>query len=100
MPVLELPEPGFGFGLGPVPGDHLGDGPVVVAGNQDMLAEDLVFQRLAGVLVDPPGQPQIPGLVSGQFPADDTADPRLGGDGLDPGRDFVARAAGLSARTR
>jgi hypothetical protein len=37
--VFHLPEGELGFGLGPVPGDHLGGGPVVVAGDQDVLAE-------------------------------------------------------------
>src|SRR2546427_5788553 len=37
--------PIFGLGLGPVAGDHLGGGPVVVAGDQHVLAEDLFLDR-------------------------------------------------------
>ena len=59
--VLELAEPELGLGLGAVAGDDLGDGPVVVAGDQDVLAEDLLFQRGAGLLVDVPGQPEAAG---------------------------------------
>ena len=66
--VFHLPEPEFGLGLGPVPGDDVGNGPVVVAGDQHVLAEDLLFQRGAGDRVDVPGQPQVLGLVAGQFP--------------------------------
>jgi hypothetical protein len=36
---LELAEGELGLGLGPVAGDHVGDGPVVVVGDQDVLAE-------------------------------------------------------------
>ena len=63
--VFELAEGELGFGLGPVPGDHLGGGPVVVAGDQHVLAEEFLFQRGAGVLVDAPGQAQVFGLVAG-----------------------------------
>ena len=46
---LSLAEAELGLGLGAVAGDDLGDGPVVVVGDQDVFAEDLVFQRGAGV---------------------------------------------------
>ena len=95
--VFHLPEGELGLGLGPVPGDDLGDGPVVVIGDQDVLAEDLLFQRGAGVRVDAPGQAQVLGLVAGQLPGDDPADPGLGGDRLDLGGDLVLAAAGLAA---
>jgi hypothetical protein len=39
----------LGLGLGPVGGDHLRGGPVVVVGDQHVLAEDLLFQGRAGV---------------------------------------------------
>jgi hypothetical protein len=42
-----------------------------VAGDQHVLAEQLFFQRGAGIRVDAPGQAQVFGLVAGQFPADD-----------------------------
>jgi len=95
--VLHLPEPEFRLGLRPVAGDDLGDGPVVVAGDQDVLAEDLLFEGGAGVLVDVPGQAQVFRLFSGQVPADDAAHPRFCGDGGDLGLDFVPGAAGFAA---
>ena len=49
----------LGFGLGPVPGHDRGHGPVVVIGDQDVLAEDLFFQGCPGVRVDAPGQAQV-----------------------------------------
>ncbi len=63
--VFELAEGELGFGLGPVAGDHLGGGPVVVAGDQDVLAEDFFFQRRAGCGVDAPPKAQVFGLVAG-----------------------------------
>ena len=47
--------------------------------------------------VDAPGQAQVLGLVAGQLPGDDAADPGLGGDRLDLGVDLVLAAAGLAA---
>ena len=70
---------------------------MVVAGDQDVLAEDLLFQGCAGEGIDVPGQAQVPGLVSGQFPCDDAPDPGLGGDRLDLGLDLVRGPAGLPA---
>jgi hypothetical protein len=82
MGVFHLPEGELGLGLGPVPGHDPRDGPVVMIGDQDVLAEDLLFERGAGLLVDVPGKAQVLGLVAGQLAADDAADPGLGGDGL------------------
>jgi len=61
-----------------------------VVGDQDVLAEDLLFQRGAGVRVDVPVQAQVPGLLAQQLPGDDAADPGLAGDGGDLGLDLVA----------
>jgi hypothetical protein len=95
--VFHLPEGELGLGLGPVPGHDLGHGPAVVADDQDVLAEEFFFQRGPGVRVDAPGQAQVLGLVAGQLPGDDAADPGLGGDRLDLGGDLVLAAAGLAA---
>jgi Domain of unknown function (DUF4158) len=61
--VFHLPEGGLGYGLGAVAGDHLGDGPVVVVGDEHVFAEDLVFQGGLRVLVDAPAQAQLGGLL-------------------------------------
>ena len=61
--VFELAEAGLGLGLGPVAGDYLGDGPVVMVGDQHVLAEHVLFQGGAGVRVDAPGEPQVLGLL-------------------------------------
>jgi len=53
--VFHLAEGELGFGLGPVAGDDVRDRPVVVAGDQDVLAEDFLFQRGAGGWVGAPG---------------------------------------------
>jgi hypothetical protein len=53
--VFELAEGELGLGLGPVAGDDLGGGPVVVVGDQDVLAEDLFFRGGARAGVDGPG---------------------------------------------
>jgi hypothetical protein len=45
--VLELAEAEFGVGLGTVGGHHLGDRPVAV-GEQDPLAEQLLFEVFSG----------------------------------------------------
>jgi len=95
--VLELPEGELRFGLGPVAGDHLGGGPVVVAGDQDVLAEQFLFQGGAGCLVDGPGQAQAGGLVTVQLPGDDAPHPGLAGNCLDLGFDLAPGAAGLAA---
>jgi len=50
---------------GPVAGDHLGGGPVVVVGDQHVLAEDLLFQGGVRAGVDAPGQAGVFGLVAG-----------------------------------
>src|SRR6266498_2259791 len=50
---------------GPVAGDDLGGRPVVVVGDQHVLAEDLLFQGGARVLVDAPGQAEVFGVVAG-----------------------------------
>src|SRR5882724_10176297 len=86
-----------GFALGPVPGDDLGHGPVVVIGDQDVLAEDFLFQRGAGGRVDGPGQAQVLWLVAVELPGDDAADPGLAGDRLDRGLHFLPGPAGTAA---
>jgi hypothetical protein len=58
-------------------------------GDQDVLAEDLLFERGARCGVLAPGQAQVPGLVAGQLPGDDPADPGLCGDRLDLGLDLL-----------
>ena len=62
--VFELAEGELGVGLGAVGGDDIGDRPVVAVGDEHALAEDLVFQRAAGVGVDVPGQPLLGGGCS------------------------------------
>jgi len=98
--VFHLAKGEFGLGLRPVPGDDLGDGPVVVIGDQDVLAGDLLFERGTGLLVDVPGKAQVLWLVTVELPADDAPDPGLGGDGLDLGDDLVFAAADLAAGQR
>ena len=97
MRVFELPEGELGLGLGPVPGHHFSNRPVVVIGDQHVLAEDLILQRGAGIGVDVPGQAQVLGLGPGQVPEDDAPHPRLGRDRGDLGFDLVPGAAGLAA---
>jgi len=69
--VFELPEGELGLGLGPVGGDDVGGGPVVVAGDQDVLAEELVFEGSAGGGVDVPGEAVALGALAVQLPGDD-----------------------------
>ena len=88
MTALRLAR--LGLGLGPVGGDDLGGGPVVVVGDQDVLAEDLFFQGGAGGGVDVPGEPVVFGGVSGQLPGDDAARPGVVQDLADLGFDLVA----------
>src|ERR1039457_3972251 len=57
--VFELPEGELGFGLGPVAGDDLGGGPVIMVGDQHVLAEELFFQGGTGGLVGAPGKAQV-----------------------------------------
>ena len=80
--VFHLAEGELGFGL-----DRYRRrpryGPVVVIGDQHVLAEDFLFQRGAGGRVDGPGQPQVLRLVAGQLPGDDAADRGPAGDRLD-----------------
>ena len=95
--VFHLPEGELGLGLGPVAGDHLSCRPVVVVGDQDVLAEDLFFQPGAGGRVDAPGKPQVFGLAAGELPGDDPPHPGLAGDLLDLSLDLVLAAAGLAA---
>ena len=59
MGVFELAEAEFGFGLGAVAGDDLGDGPVFPVGDQDTFAEDLGFQVGAGLVVDVESEPVL-----------------------------------------
>src|ERR1019366_5628794 len=98
MTALRLAR--LGLGLGPVTGDDFGHGPVVVAGDQHMLAEDFLFQGGTGFWVHGPGQAQIPGLVTIELPGDDTTGPGLVGDLLDLGFHLIPAAAGLAAGER
>jgi hypothetical protein len=98
--VFHLPEGELGLGLRAVGGDDVGDGPVVVVSDQDVLAEDLFFQRGARAGVDGPGQPQGGWLAAVQLPGDDAADPGFAGDRGDLGLDLAAGAAGLAAGQR
>jgi hypothetical protein len=95
--IFELTETELGVGLRAVRGDHIGDGPVVVVGDQDPFAEDLVFQGGPGVFVDVPGQVQIGGGVAGQIPGQDPPDPGIFADPADLGGHGVFVAAGLAA---
>src|ERR1035441_6552587 len=95
--VFELAEGELGFGLGPVGGDDLGGGPVIVIGDQHVLAEELLFQGRAGSLVDAPGEAQVFGLVAVQPPGDYPAGPGFAGDSGDLGLHLLAGAAGLAA---
>src|SRR6266568_4151893 len=78
-------------------GDYLHCWPVVVIGDQHVLAEDLLFEGGAGTGVYGPRQAQVFGLVTVQVPGDDSPDPGLAGDLLDLGLDLVFAAAGLAA---
>jgi hypothetical protein len=95
--VFELAEGELGLGLGSVGGDHLGHGPVVVIGDQHVLAEDLLFQGGAGGRVDAPGQAQVFGLVAGEVPGNHPPDPGFPGDRGDLGLRLLAGPAGLAA---
>src|SRR5664279_6078628 len=97
MGVFELPESELDFGLGAVAGDDVGDGPVLVVGEQDPFAEHLVFQCPSSVTVDVPGEPVLGGGVAGQVAVDDAAQPRVVGDGGDLGLDGGPVAAGFAA---
>ena len=80
MTALRLAR--LGLGLGPVAGDDLRDGPVVVAGDQQVLTADFPFQRGAGPTSMFQVRRRSPGLVAGQFPGDDPPDRWLAGDGV------------------
>ena len=95
--VFHLPEGGLGLGLGPVGGDDLGGGPVVVVGDQDVLAEDLFFQGGAGAGVDVPGEAVVLRGISGQLPGDDAVRPGVVQDFADLGFDLLAWPSGLAA---
>jgi len=62
--VLELADGEFGLGLGAVGGDDLGGRPVVVIGDEHVLAEEFPFQGGPGG-VDAPGKAQVAWLVAG-----------------------------------
>ena len=96
MGVFELAEGELGFGLGAVAGHYLGDGPVLVVGDQDTLAEDLGFQVSAGLVVDMEGESVLGWGVTSEFPADDASDPGVFDDPFDLGGDLVVAAAGLA----
>jgi hypothetical protein len=69
-----------------------------VVGDQDPLAEDLVFQAVAGVGVDVPGQMKVGGVGAGQVPGQAPFDPGVFADRADLGGDGFLVAAGLAAR--
>ena len=50
--VFKLTESGLHLGLGAVAGNYLGDGPVVVVGDQDAFAEEFCLQLLPRLFVD------------------------------------------------
>jgi hypothetical protein len=52
--VFDLPEPELNLWLGAVAGDDVGDGPMLVVGEQDPFAEYLVFQGSSFLWVQPP----------------------------------------------
>ena len=87
----------LGLGLGAVAGDHLGGRPVVVIGNEHVLAEQLVFQGGARVLVDAPGKAQVLGLPAVQLPGDHPPHPGPCGDLPDFGFDLLPGPAGFAA---
>src|SRR5665647_3055062 len=95
--VFELAEPGLDVVLGAVAGDDFGDGPVVVVGDEQALAEDLGFQCLAGGGVDLPAQPHLGRCLAGQVGGQHSVDPAGAGDRGDVGQDGGAVAAGLAA---
>jgi hypothetical protein len=95
--VFELPEPEFGFGLRPVGGHDVGDGPAVAVGEQDPLAEQALFEFRAGAGVGAPGQPEGGRVVAGEGGGDDLADPAGLEDRRDVGLHLRAGAAGLPA---
>src|SRR5664279_6448281 len=97
MGVFELPEHELDFGLGAIAGDDVGDGPVLVVGEQDPFAEHLVGEGSAVAGVDAPGEPVLGGGVAGQLDVDDAAQPRVVGDGGDLGLDGGPVAAGFAA---
>ena len=72
-------------------------GPVVVVGDQHVLAEDLLLQPGPPGGVDGPGQPQVAGGIAGELPGDDAADPGVMGDLADLRLDLAAGPAGLAA---
>ncbi len=95
--VFHLPEGCLGLGLGPVTGDHPGGGPVVVVGDQHVLAEDLLLQGSAGARVDAPGELVVFGGVSGQLPGDNAACPGVVQDLADLGFHLRPAPPGLAA---
>src|SRR5680860_998209 len=95
--VFHLPERAFGFGLGAVAGDDVGNGPVVVVGDDDVFAEDLGLQLGVGGGVDIPGEAQVFGFLAGQAPSEDALYPGVVGDLGDVGLDGGPVSAGLAA---
>jgi hypothetical protein len=95
--VFQLAEVELHFGLGTISSDDVSDGPVVVVGDEDPLAEDLVLQCCVCAGVDSEGQAVLGRGVTSQFPGDDALDPGVMTDALDLGGDLVAVASGLAA---
>ena len=84
---------------GAVAGDDLGGGPVIMIGDQHVLAEELFFQGGTGGLVDVPGQAQVAGLLAVQLPGHHPPHPGLADDRGDLGFRFFA-GPGVLPRAR
>jgi hypothetical protein len=59
LAILHLAEVGLDGALGPVGSDDVGDWPLVVVGEEDPLAEELVFEFLPGLGIDFEGEGEV-----------------------------------------
>ena len=59
LAILHLAEVGLDGALGPVGSDDVGDWPLVVVGEEDPLAEELVFEFLPGLGIDVEGEGEV-----------------------------------------
>jgi hypothetical protein len=66
LAVLHLSEVGLDVVLGSIGTDHVGDRPLVPIGEEDPLAEDLGFECVPGLGVDPEGETKLARAVTGQ----------------------------------